>query len=119
MKETIYKEDAIYTIKNMLGIARNEKIVTKESAMYALRALSSAQPEPQWISVEDRLPEEDDMYLVTVHPRYIVPGGIQIDMLGWHEGKWNFQYFDGRDAVFPDPVIAWQPLPAPYREGET
>lgn len=45
MKETIYKEDAINAIKNMIGIARNEKIVTKESAMYALRALPSAQPD--------------------------------------------------------------------------
>lgn len=73
------------------------------------------QPEQRWIPCKERLPEEDDMYLVTVHPRYIVPGGIQIDMLGWHEGKWYFQDIDGRDAVFPDPIIAWQPLPEPYQ----
>lgn len=73
----------------------------------------------QWISCKERLPEEDDIYLVTVHSNFIVPDGISIDMLGWHEGKWYFQDLDGRDAVFPDPVIAWMPLPAPFREDET
>lgn len=55
MKETVYKEDAIYAIKNMMGIAQNEKIVTKESAMYALRALPSADRTGKWM-VGDAFP---------------------------------------------------------------
>lgn len=77
---------------------------------------ASAQPEPQWISVEERLPEEDDVYLVTVDPRYIAFGVTQIDMLNWYENKWWYFDIDERPAVFPDPIIAWMPLPAPYSE---
>lgn len=45
MRETIYKSDAINAIDKMLGVAGNEKVVTKESAIYALSKLPSAHPE--------------------------------------------------------------------------
>lgn len=106
-------------LKTAFPRSDNSTPVLVASVRATINHMPTIEPQQQWIPCKERLPEEDDMYLVTVHPRYIVPGGIQIDMLGWHEGKWNFQYFDGRDAVFPDPVIAWQPLPAPYREDET
>lgn len=109
--DVIYRQDVI----DMIEMYPFTEYGEYEEAREVISRLPSAQPEQRWIPVSERLPEEDDMYLVTVHPRYIVPGGIQIDMLGRHEGKWYFQDLDGRDAVFPDPVIAWLPLPEPHQ----
>lgn len=68
------------------------------------------QGKPQWISVKDRLPEENGNYLVAVNcPR----------------GKWDeICAFDGRDWVSVDEheeyatkwVTYWMPLPAPPKE---
>lgn len=83
-----------------------------------LANLPSAQPEQRWIPCMERLPDEDHLYLVTVDPRYVIPNGIQIDILNWFENKWWFTDLTGNPAVLPDPIIAWMPLPEPFREGE-
>lgn len=71
----------------------------------------------EWVPVSERMPEKSDGYLVTVHPYYIVPGGKQVDILIWEKGRW--MYFDDqcRLVEFPDPIIAWMPLPEPYKGG--
>ena len=79
----------------------------------AAEALSEGM-QPQWIPCSERLPFTTGSYLVTVHPNYIVPGCIHVDILSWFNGKWWF-YMDGQDTEFPDPIIAWMPLPEPYR----
>ena len=67
----------------------------------------------RWIPCSEGLPGVNGSYLVTVHPNYIVPSGIHVDMLSWFNGKWWFD-LDGQDAEFSDPIIAWMPLPEPY-----
>lgn len=63
-----------------------------------------------WIPVEKRLPEKKDVYLVTYHPCYwdnVYPDiAIGIDTF---RGKttWAKKKFQK--------VIAWKPLPEPYR----
>ena len=80
-------------------------------------ALPSAQPEQQWIPCIERPPEDDNVYFVTVHPDYIVPGGLSVDTLHWYDGKWWFDYY-GQPAEFTDPIIAWMPLPEPWKGEE-
>lgn len=72
--------------------------------------------EQEWIPCK-KPPTKNDAYLVTVHPDYIVPGGGQVDILVWVDNDWFFVDYGGKIARFPDPVIAWRPLPAPYKEG--
>jgi len=67
----------------------------------------------QWIPCSERPPEDDNVYFVTVHPDYVVPGGLSVDTLHWYDGKWWFDYY-GQPAEFTDPIIAWMPLPEPY-----
>lgn len=71
--------------------------------------------EQDWIPCK-KPPTKNDAYLVTVHPNYIVPGGGQVDILVWVDDDWFFVNYGGKIARFPDPVIAWRPLPAPYKE---
>ena len=90
-------------------------------------------PQPQrigrWIPCKERLPDRDDEYFVTVDPRYIPPGCRSTDKFIWHDGKWviaDYFVMDGDGYKKPEykiievdiPVLAWMPLPEPYREGE-
>lgn len=70
----------------------------------ALRNLPSAQPEQRWIPVTERLPENRRYVLVTYKYVYgLIDHGIT--WYGEAEKKWN----TSRD------VIAWMPLPEPYK----
>ena len=71
--------------------------------------LPSAQPEPQWIPVSERLPEKSANYLVTV--RWYREDDIEISVYeynAWHK-EWN----DGESCG--QRVIAWMPLPEAYK----
>lgn len=71
-----------------------------------LRELQLAQSEQRWIPVSERLPEEDGKYMVTIH--------------GY---GWNGETFTsvsvaeciGKRWVGNNGVIAWMPLPEPYK----
>ena len=81
------------------------------------RALSEAikavfaQPEPQWIPCECKLPEEKGEYLVTYHPCYW--DNVQADV------KVGIDSFRGKTTWAKKKhqrVVAWMPLPEPYEE---
>ena len=72
----------------------------------AIGNLPSAEPEPHWIPCSERLPKDKEPVLVTVK---------------WFDGVTRMQ----RDAHFKggwlsdcddSQVIAWMPLPEPYKE---
>ena len=74
----------------------------------------SERPQGEWISVDERLPEKDGVYLVTleyVEERAIV---YEIDM-----AKFVYSEKDDCNNGFHKAytVIAWQPLPEPYQRG--
>ena len=84
---------------------------------------------PQWIPCSERLPEEDGDYWITVDPRYVPPQYKSTDIILWSNGKWMMaDYFviDGEGRKMPEykavevdiPIIAWMPLPEPYRKGD-
>lgn len=80
-----------------------------------LRTLPPVQPELCWTPCSKKPPEEYGTYNVTVDQRYIPEVSLQVDTLFWHDGEWWYD-LDGQDVVFPYPVIAWMPLPKPYKE---
>ena len=70
-----------------------------------------------WIAVSERLPEAGKRYLVSVvwkdeFNNYIRPAVY--DAVYGKDGLWHT--YDYEPVVYE--VIAWQPLPAPYTEGE-
>ena len=84
-----------------------------EDAISAIKALPSAQP--GWIPCRTALPKEDGQYIVTVKYEH-VDGyeDIYSEHGEWVDGHWDAGYGHcGR----VEKVLAWQPLPTPYREG--
>ena len=111
-------EEVIQPETNCSEIPNSSDTISRQQAIDALdcingaeevlRSLPPAQPEPQWILCDERMPEEDGKYMVTIHG------------YGWN-GK-TFTSVSvaeciGKRWVGNNGVIAWIPLPKPY-EGE-
>ena len=58
----------------------------------------------EWISVEERLPEEDDIYLASIYHPVLDEHSVAIEWCA--DGEWDLGY----QAT----VTAWMPLPEPY-----
>ena len=92
---------------NLIVLDNGDELIHYGDAVGAIEALPSAQP--GWIPVTDRLPDKSGLYLVTEHTAY----GVEV-----HSRYWNLRP-DGSfwSGWHGDEVLAWQPLPTPYREG--
>ena len=61
---------------------------------------------PQWISVDDRLPEEDGYYLCCIKSS-LFPDRVYIDILEC--AKSSFE----EGHIYTDTITHWMPLPEP------
>lgn len=83
--------------------------------------LPSVQPEPRWIPVTERLPENDNEVLITI---WDAEDDYVEVYKGFYQGhEWWTQWCHGCSKIKDEPcgeniVIAWVPLPEPYRGGE-
>ena len=78
-------------------------------AQNIIRAQPTVTPQPHWISCEERLPSESDHYLVTLDT-----GEVEVAWLA-HPDDYNITEPEWRDIMVGDVVIAWMPLPKPYK----
>lgn len=80
-----------------------------------INSLPSAQPEPRWIPCSERLPEESGQYLITVKYEHVDGYEDIYDEHGdWDGEEWDMFCFGHCGKV--ESIIAWMPLPEPYRE---
>lgn len=111
------REEAIQIIKN-LPIYRMESEYDRESdLMKALKmAVESLGNDTnvggKWIPCKVDMPKENKTYLTTVYDK-----ATGRRMLKHRECRNGSFKEGGSSRAFP--VIAWQPLPEPYKEGET
>lgn len=81
-----------------------------------IEALPPAQPEQRWIPCSERLPEEPYGCLATVWDTNPVTmdefENILPYFVGWDGEQWNDD--DGEQCPFE--VVAWMPLPEPYKQ---
>lgn len=77
----------------------------------------------KWIPVSERLPENDDIVLITMDDSITVRG-VFVEQLSnelgfFKEGVWHWGYEIG-EAYWPETthVTAWMPLPEVYKGDE-
>lgn len=93
-------EEAIRHLEDLQRLyLGNEKFTADIEAIgIAIEALKKS----EWISCSERLPEEAGLYLVSMHRL----GYPQREIDGFVRGKWE---------RYGNNVIAWMPLPKPYK----
>ena len=85
-----------------------------------IEKLPSAQPEQRWIPCSERLPE-DEYVLISKKPTKISGDkwNVTIAIRTADPRSRKIQWRDiGFGVIQDDKVLAWQPLPQPYQEGE-
>ena len=108
MNDTIYRQQAIDTIKTLREVAWgnwHEPTLSPNMVIDALSDLPSAPSRTEeWIPVTKRLPEQKQEVIVTVTRNN---GSIFTERDGWTgTGFWGYGHR----------VIAWMPLPEPFTE---
>lgn len=106
------REEAIKMLKqlvNMLSDDFGDSELCEDALQMAITAL---QNQPVWIPVSERLPEKNGKYLVFLTN----PIRNQYDNVftSWY----NVYYKEFETDNSLDYVVAWMPLPEPYRESE-
>ena len=89
----------------------NEKL-TKAQHM----AIEALQQEPKWIPVTERLPKAGE-YVGDVAKYYLVQNeyGDMLVARYTHSEYWEQIY---QHKPYADKIVAWMPLPEPYKESE-
>ena len=87
----------------------------------------SAQPEQRWISCSERLPEKEDVYLVTFDKKCLLENEADVSDAHWIDSKWQYAMIEHYEHKMPklivEPIgelkiVAWMPLPEPWKEEE-
>ena len=110
------RKEAVYRIENHIAVHRiglYPHIKLGEALDMAIEALK--EPERKWIPVSERLPEKDGYYFVT---KRLIDGRIQTDIEPFWTGAdwWKSEFHFAGIGLWE--VLAWQPLPEPYKAGE-
>lgn len=86
-----------------------EQIKGVETAIGYVETIPSAQPEQRWIPCSERLPEDDEVVLVS--------DGVDYAVAFWRSDAdaWDDPLHGWLDS-FEFNVKAWMPLPDPYQE---
>ena len=122
--------DALYQTEKLLdtNIVRQDKVASEllEQVMYDIQHFPTLTPPNEWVSVEERLPEdearqyiEDNLdgigYLYPCLLTYKSPNTERIHVVRFYYDiiqKWFVN--NGEELCKKDRCIAWMPLPAPY-----
>ena len=110
-------EKAINVISNLkhliINIIGNE--INEKEFDTAISALEK-QLNGGWIPVSERLPEKEDIYQVTIKYKNFAGIHLTVRTAIYENKKWNIH---GPQPVISNiKIIAWQPLPEPYKEEE-
>ena len=106
MDDLISRQAAIDTLADMHCKSDEDGYVwiIRSDAWARIDVLPPAQPEQRWIPCSERLPMTKDDYIITVKDKSLT----WTDYVEWSADYHWWGYDD-------DMVIAWMPLPEPYK----
>ena len=110
MVDLIERQAAIKAVNNAFD---RETLLTgfvRSIAVRAIRDMPPAQPKQRWIPCSERLPRQGQEVICQCRANMIKV--LKLDAYG----DW---YQDAEHCYMGGFVIAWMPLPEPYKEGET
>ena len=121
MSDLISRGDAIKAVlvSNLSActvFGRSEEgMATAKELIQVIKKLPSVQPEQRWIPCSERLPEKKrKTYWVCTDAEYQCECRWTNNRFGFGESdNWGWSYFDVPQYT---EVIAWMPLPEPYKE---
>lgn len=106
-------------IRNIKGMAKflsaeDDPEIQMEIKAYTdiangVRDMPTIEPGLKWLPVTESVPKDRKIYLVTLDNN-------TTDFCMWNGSRWGFYGNHGWSEC--DEVIAWMPLPEPYKEGE-
>lgn len=122
-------EDGTLTVHVSDGSKVNRVFVMGDNIFGGLYYPDSAENMGEWIPIEERKPAEDGEYLLWGKISEDEESDYQFignyDTCGEEFGDWE-DYYDSSTLGFLDSelhkyyeVLAWQPLPEPYKKGES
>ena len=120
MSDLISRQAAIDAIGNYLKKDGDQIVIADVvDAAVAIGRLPSAQPEKRWIPCSERLPEQYGNYLVSYRTDDFESdiGTFDPDRINSDTGEWSACDANGFYWVASKglEVIAWMPLPEPYK----
>ena len=110
MTDLISRADAIEAVASADETNGTVKVFSGFEVIDILKELPSA--EAEWIHCSDRLPNESGEYLATIP---LDADETYTEVLTFHKGRF-YEDDDEWGATYHDDVLAWMPLPKPYRE---
>lgn len=108
-------EKAVYEVVTKIGINVNREELIKaleyDRNQYEKGYADGKKNSIEWISVSDRLPEEETAVLISREDLYLHRLN---PCIGWRNGQyWNTFTANGfKQILYP---MAWMPLPMPYK----
>ena len=111
----------LYRIEKLLDtdIVRQDKVALNllEQVLYDIQHVPTLTPPNEWVSVEERLPDKHDEYIVCacdegepIDER--IWGNTVVVFADYYDG--TFTWYEGnREYDISDIVTHWMPLPAP------
>ena len=113
--DVIYRQAAIDAMNSYYELVETAtQAGTILGCIDCITMLPSAQPEQRWIPVTERLPEPEEDEDIDIIVTYVDDEETRIIPVNYGKGTWYDCIFD--TALNPIKVIAWMPLPDPYRE---
>ena len=96
---------------------RQLTIINARKAIDVIEAMPSAEPERKWIPVTEALPKNAEFVLLTIRrldKSYSQIPFISVGYVSWNQNAWWCAH-DGDCDAHNVEVLAWMPLPEPYR----
>ena len=108
------RNDQCKKVCKILDDALANRPSERDALIVAVQKAFDALADDGWIPCEDRLPEEDGQYLITVKYKH-VDGyeDIYAEPGEWGDGEWDMFSFGHCGEV--ESILAWRELPKPPR----